>query len=133
MEKQYSYKVSDLKASEIKLLMTTYNTAVIFTENTEDWTLLSHNKEYSSFFGFQSIIDLSKDKPLLFPFSGNSNSILIWSKEKHFLFSQKFKELVYVVLLCFRHLNSSKTLSSIFPKVIIFELLKIVSKSNELY
>jgi hypothetical protein len=122
------YKVSDLLPSEIKMIYTTYATTVIYTYDPEKIILLCDTSEHTSFEAVETILNTIGKHDYFIPFSGNCNPLhKSWSKENHYLYPPKFREQTRTIFLIFKLLNSEKKFSSIFPKVLLLEIIRFSS------
>ena len=123
---QKIYFLGEILPSDIERIYTMYAAAFIFLKKEEPFIVsLGDFKNYSV---FDDLFNFVSKENLILPLSGNGRNFLNWSKENHVNYPQTFRRKVFVLFLVFQFLNKKNFFNNLkFPKVLIFEIVKIFS------
>eukprot|EP01091_Cochliopodium_minus_P019797 TRINITY_DN8436_c0_g1_i1.p1 TRINITY_DN8436_c0_g1~~TRINITY_DN8436_c0_g1_i1.p1 ORF type:complete len:454 (+),score=77.69 TRINITY_DN8436_c0_g1_i1:30-1391(+) len=124
---QHIYFLKDWKPNQIKRIHTTYSSAFIVPFNGD--IVIVSIADYQDYSAISLLEEFCGTQKIFFPLSANGKPRLVWSKENHLHWSVYFRHIVLFIFLYFKRMNLLKKYSSPFPKVLIIEIIKLISKN----
>jgi hypothetical protein len=122
---KYIYFINDWKPDEIERIHCTYSAAFIVPKKGD--IIIVQFKDYKDYQVIEKIKKFAGEKKIIFPISPNGKNFPYWSKDNHNMWSDGFKKIVLSLMVIFHVKNKEKKMSFVFPKVLIYEIIKIIS------